>query len=118
MKILSIIILISIILSCSTPDNSTPGIVDPVYGLIGTWVRSDLAFDFYANDEFMYYEYSTGMMYNYGYYIDYGTVFYLEDYISGVSAEYVYEIVEVSGDIVLRMAPVAFPDNVSEWVGM
>ena len=65
------------------PDEST---------IIGTWERQNQTFDFYLNGEFKYYEFDTGMQWNYGFYLDYGDQIYIEDYISGVSVTYFYEI--------------------------
>lgn len=113
MKTIILIILTILIFSCQ-PE---PTIIDPVSPyeseLLGTWNRNDLAWDFYANGEFMYYEWDTKMMNNYGFYLDDPAegIFYVEDYISGLSVYYLYSI----DSDVLSMAPDFAPGNVTEW---
>ena len=94
MKKTLIISLFALIMSACTqePDITIEPIPLVQSLIIGTWERSNQAFDFYGNGEFKYYEFDTGMQWNYGYYLDYGDQVYIEDYISGVSVTYFYEI--------------------------
>lgn len=113
------ILFIILLFSCSEP-----AIIDPVSPaqseLLGTWNRNNLAWDFYANGEFAYYDWDTGNMNNYGFYLDDPDVglFYVEDYISGASVFYIYQVLydyPTAGEITLSMAPEFAPGNVTEW---
>lgn len=89
--ILSILIFILLFFSC-TQEPIRVALAQPT--IIGTWERQNQAFDFYKNGEFKYYQFDTGMQYNYGFYLDYGDEIYIEDYISGVNITYFYEIID------------------------
>ena len=93
MKKLLIILSVLLLWGC-TQQPTIPPIPPAQSEIIGTWERQNQAFDFYANGEFKYYQFDTGMQYNYGFYLDYGDEIYLEDYISGVCITYFYEIID------------------------
>ena len=73
--------------------------------LFGTWVKDSYAWDFYDNGEFIYYDYFTLEVHNYGFYIIDDDTIYLEDYINFESALYTFLVMEnypLFGTITLR----------------
>ena len=62
--------------------------------LFGTWIKDSLAWDFYDNGEFIYYDYFTLEVRNYGFYIIDDDTIYLEDYINFESALYTFLVME------------------------
>ena len=73
--------------------------------LFGTWVKDSSAWDFYDNGEFIYYDYFTLEVHNYGFYIIDDDTIYLEDYFNFESALYTFLVMEnypVFGTITLR----------------
>ena len=121
-KITILLFTVIIFFSCAQEPESI--ITDPVppaeSELLGTWNRNSNAWDFYANGEFAYYDWITGDINNYGFYLDDPTagLFYVEDYISGDYGFYLYQVLydyPGVGDITLLMAPDFAPGNVTEW---
>lgn len=62
--------------------------------LFGTWIKGSFAWDFYDNGDFIYYDYFTGDVWNYGFYIIDADLIYLEDYFNFESAVYTFLIME------------------------
>ena len=128
MKYLIIVILLLSVLSCTVDPVIQTEIIyieNPIppaeSELIGIWERNSLAWDFYADGEFIYYDSQTLQVINYGFYLDDPEqgVFYVEDYATGAYMYYFYQLIvnyPVLGDITLSMSPEIAPGNITEWL--
>ena len=127
MKKLITILLIILLFSCKTDTiieyieviADTP-IVDDARLLGGSWARGNLAWTFYDDMTFRYFEIDTGDNWNTGTYNAdpiAGTI-YLEDIQEGESQTYIYDVLinTPEGGYTLRWATVQAPTLLVDWV--
>lgn len=126
-KLFLLLIIIIILTGCSDPtsERSFDPIIDdngniiPVHEIVGTWLRDDdKAFDFYTNGEFLYYEYSTDLIFDEGIYNIDNNVIHLEA-DSGAIQDYIFLIMQdepAEGVTTLRWATVGSPELTVDWL--
>lgn len=124
MKKLTLLLLIILLFSCKATTEfieiiaEGPVVDDP--RLIGSWARGNLAFTFYDDMTFRYFEIDTGTDWNTGIYNAdpaAGTI-YIEDPVAGESQIYIYDVLinTPEGGYTLRWATVQAPGNIIDWV--
>jgi len=129
MKKLTLLLLIILLFSCSgTTEIITEYIeiiaegpvVDDPRLIGGSWARGNLAWTFYDDMTFRYFEIDTGTNRNTGIYNadpDAGTI-YIEDPVKQVSQIYIYDVLinTPEGGYTLRWATIQAPALVVDWV--
>ena len=126
MKKLTLLLLIILLFSCKTDTiieyieiiAEGPVVDDP--RLIGSWARGNLAWTFYDDMTFRYFEIDTGTDRNTGIYnADPGAgTIYIEDPVQQESQIYIYDVLinTPEGGYTLRWATVQAPALVMDWV--
>ena len=126
MKKLTLVLLTILLFSCKI-DTITeyieiiaegPVVDDP--RLIGSWAQGNLAWTFYDDMTFRYFEIDTGIDRNTGIYNAdpiAGTI-YIEDPVQEESQIYIYDVLinTPEGGYTLRWATVQAPDNFGDWI--
>ena len=124
MKKLTLLLLIILLFSCQATTEfieiiaEGPVVDDP--RLIGSWARGNLAWTFYDDMSFRYFEIDTGTDRNTGIYNadpQAGTI-YIEDPVQQESQVYIYDVLinTPPGSYTLRWATVQAPGLVMDWV--
>ena len=128
MKKATLILLTAILLFSCKPDTiieyveviAEESVVDDPRLIGGSWARGNLAWTFYDDMTFRYFEIDTGTDRNTGTYNadpDAGTI-YIEDPVEQESQTYIYDVLinTPEGGYTLRWATVQRPDLLVDWV--